>query len=283
MRIDAHQHFWHFDPVRDTWITEDMKVIGRDFLPEDLAPHLRAEGIDGCIAVQADQSEDETDFLLRLAGQHAFIRGVVGWVDLQSPDIATRLERWSGNRLLKGFRHILQGEAQRDLMLAPAFTRGIAALQPYGYTYDLLIYPDQLPYARTLAAHFPQQAFVLDHLAKPPIKSGSLNGWKEGIEALAALPNVCCKLSGFVTEASWKGWQVSEFEPYFDVILNAFGPGRVLFGSDWPVCLLSADYSTVYRIVLDYIATLSATEQEAILGLNAVRFYKIENDGTSTQ
>ncbi|TCJ19591.1 amidohydrolase [Flaviaesturariibacter flavus] len=282
MRIDAHQHFWKFDPVRDSWINDDMSVIRRDFLPEDLEPLLHASRMDGCVAVQADQSEAETRFLLELAEQHRFIKGVVGWIDLQSSGIEERLDHYSSFPLLKGFRHILQGEAQRDLMLSPAFTSGIAALQARGYTYDILIYPDQLRYAGTLAAQFPGQAFVVDHLAKPKIKSGETRGWKVDIEALAAMPNVCCKLSGFVTEADWKDWKEEDFEPYFDIVLNAFGPDRVLFGTDWPVCLLAAGYERVLHVVERFVDRLSETERAAIMGGNATRFYKLEDYGSAT-
>jgi L-fuconolactonase len=283
MRIDAHQHFWKFDPVRDNWITEDMAIIRRDFLPDDLAPLLRDNRIDGCVAVQADGSEEETDFLLELAQQHAFIKGVVGWVDLQSADIEERLEHYSSFPLLKGFRHILQDEPQRDLMLTPAFIRGIATLQRHHFTYDLLIHPDQISFAQTLAARFPGQPFVVDHLAKPPIKTGATAGWKEDIEALAGHPNVCCKLSGFVTEADWKDWQEADFEPYFDIVLNAFGPDRLLFGTDWPVCLLAADYEEVLNMVTGYIDRLSESERAAIMGGNATRFYKLEDYGSATK
>ncbi|MBS1563799.1 MAG: amidohydrolase family protein, partial [Bacteroidetes bacterium] len=203
--IDAHQHFWRFDPVRDSWITDDMSVIQRDFMPEDLEPILKKHGIDGCVVVQSDQSEDETLFQVGNAAKHSFIKGVVGWTDLRAENVTERLSEYSQYNKLKGFRHVLQGEADRALMLQPAFKRGIAALQKYAFTYDILIFPDQLKYSSELVAAFPDQPFVIDHIAKPGIKAGVIDGWKEDMQAIARHENVYCKISGMVTEADWKG------------------------------------------------------------------------------
>lgn len=275
MQIDAHQHFWHFNPERDSWITEEMAVIQNDFLPQDLQPLLLEAGLDGCVAVQASQSEDETDFLISLATEKDFIKGVVGWVDLQASTLDERLQHYKTFPVVKGFRHVLQGEAQRDLMLTPAFINGIAALQPYGFTYDLLIFPDQLNFCKKLVAQFPDQAFVLDHLGKPFIKRGEIKEWQQDLQQLAKQPNVYCKLSGMVTEADWQGWTRSNFTPYLDAAVEAFGVDRLLFGSDWPVCNLAASYKQVVEIVRDYFRPFSQQEQQKIFGGNAVRFYNL--------
>jgi L-fuconolactonase len=280
-RIDAHQHFWKYQPLRDQWITEDMGILRKDYMPADLHHLLEEQAIDGCIAVQADQSREENAFLLELAGSHTFIKGVVGWVDLRAPDVEDQLAHYAAFPLLKGFRHILQGEAQRDLMLRPDFMRGIELLNRYHFTYDMLIYADQLPYALELARKFPNQAFVLDHMAKPDIKGfaagapGSLDVWSEHIKALGQCPNVWCKVSGMVTEADWHGWKKEDFHPFLDTVVEAFGPKRLMYGSDWPVCLLAAPYDETIRITNDYFAAFSPEEKAAILGGNAAAFYHI--------
>lgn len=275
LRIDAHQHFWQFEATRDAWITAEMAVIRRDFLPADLAPLLRQHRFDGCVVVQSDQSAAENEFQLAQAAAHDFIRGVVGWVDLRAPDVTGQLAYYRQFAKLKGFRHLLQGEADRALMLTPAFRRGIAALAAHNFTYDLLILPDQLPYAAQLAGAFPQQPFVLNHLAKPPIRDGYLTTWATALRALAAHPNVCCKVSGLVTEADWQHWQPTDFGPYLDTVFEAFGPARVLFGSDWPVCEVAGGYTRAVGLVADYVATLSAAEQALFWGGNTVRFYTL--------
>ncbi len=272
--IDAHQHFWKFDPVRDNWITDEMSVIQKDFFPDDLKPVLQQNGFDGCVAVQASQSEEETDFLVTLAKQNDFIKGVVGWVDLQADDIEERLTKYKSTPV-KGFRHVLQGESQRDLMLKPEFKRGIAALQKHGFTYDILIFPDQVKFSDELAASFPEQKFVIDHIAKPYIKRREIDEWKKDMEQIAKHGNVYCKISGMVTEADWKGWKKVDFKPYLDVVVNAFGMDRILFGSDWPVCLVAASYRQMLAIVKDYFASFPENEQEQFLGLNAIRFYNL--------
>ena len=276
-RIDAHQHFWHFDPVRDAWITPDMAAIRYDFLPTDLAPILQQHGLDGCVAVQASQSETETDWLLELAAAHGFIKGVVGWVDLQADDVAERLGHYQQFAKLKGFRHVLQGEADRALMLAPAFRRGVGALAEFGFTYDLLILPDQLGYAAELAQAFPNQPFVVDHIAKPPIKAQEIDDWMRDIRQLATHENVCCKVSGLVTEADWQHWQPHDFRPYLDVVFAAFGPERVLYGSDWPVCNVAGGYDRALGLLADYLTPFSAAEQAQFWGDNATRFYGLTN------
>jgi L-fuconolactonase len=272
-RIDAHQHFWVFDSVRDSWISEEMAVIRRDFLPADLQPLLQESGIDGCVAVQADQSEKETQFLIDLAAEHSFIRGVVGWVDLMAENIEERLEYYRQFPIVKGFRHILQGEKNRAYMLQPSFLKGIKILG--GYTYDILVYPDQLAFTKEFVAQFPQQKFVLDHLAKPNIKTGAIEDWTKGIKDLAAHPNVFCKISGMVTEADWKQWKRDDFKRVLDTIVAAFGTQRIMYGSDWPVCLVAASYAEVLAIVQEYFSSFSKSEQEVFFGGNATIFYNL--------
>lgn len=275
MKIDAHQHFWQFDPVRDSWINDDMAVIQRDFLPQDLWPVLQANGIDGCITVQSDQTEAENDFQLQNAANNPFVKGVVGWVDLQASNIEERLAYYSSFDKMKGFRHVLQGEPQRDLMLQPKFIHGISQLAMFNFTYDILIFPDQLPYIIQFAQSFPNQKFVIDHIAKPDIKHQSIADWKKDIEAIALFDNVSCKISGMVTEANWQQWQPEDFTHYLDVVVNAFGTKRIMYGSDWPVCLVAADYERMLGIVTDYFKGFSATEQADFFGLNAARFYNL--------
>jgi len=274
-KIDSHQHFWNFDPKRDAWITEDMAAIRRDFGPEDLRPVYDAHGVEGCVAVQADQSQAENDFLLGLAEHHEWIKGVVGWVDLQADDVADKLEQLSARKKFKGIRHILQGEKQRDFMLRPAFLRGIGQLQKFDLAYDILIYPDQLRYAADFVARFPNQRFVVDHIAKPYIRDKKLNPWREDMQRLASYKNVWCKVSGMVTEANWSSWQKSDFTPYLDTVTSLFGPERLMYGSDWPVCLVAATYGEMLEIVVDYFSVLSTTEQEKIFRTNAIEFYKL--------
>jgi L-fuconolactonase len=277
IRVDAHQHFWQYHPVRDSWITEDMSVIRRDFMPEDLEPLLAANGLDGCVLVQTDQSDDHTDWLLTLAEKHDFIKAVVGWTDLQSPDVKEKLSAYKKHQKLKGFRHILQGEQQRSFMLRHEFKNGIRQLANFGFTYDILIYPDQLRYTELLVKEYPDQPFVIDHLAKPYIRSNKIDEWRKEINAIARYPNVSCKLSGMVTEADWKTWTKESFRPYLDVVVNAFGVDRLLFGSDWPVCLVAASYADVVGIIRDYFSAFSEQEQAKVFGSNAVNFYNINN------
>ncbi|GAB3290780.1 amidohydrolase family protein [Hymenobacter humi] len=274
-KIDAHQHFWHFDPERDAWITDDMAAIQRDFLPADLEPLLQEHGFEGCAAVQASQSEAETNFLLELAAQHSFIKGVVGWVDLRADNVEERLAHYRRFEKLKGFRHVLQGEDDRALMLRPEFRRGLAALHAHGFTYDVLILPDQLGYAAELAEAFPTQPFVLDHLAKPLIKSGEIEPWRRDFTALAARENVWCKVSGLVTEADRQHWQPADFRPYLDAAFEAFGARRLMFGSDWPVCNVAGGYGRAHALVADYLAAFSADEQRQFWGDNAISFYDL--------
>jgi L-fuconolactonase len=279
LKIDAHQHFWRYNAQRDRWITDAMHAIRRDFLPEDLEPTLAANHIDGCVAVQADQSEEETRFLLDLASRHAFIKGVVGWVDLQSARLEQTLEGLAADARLRGVRHVAQAEAD-DFLARDAVVRGIGCLGRFGLTYDILVVARQLPAALTLTSRLPDQRFVLDHLAKPGVRAGALEPWATVMQELARRPNVFCKLSGLVTEADWIGWRPEHLRPYLDVAFDAFGPDRVMFGSDWPVCLLAASYERVLGVIADYAAALSPSEREKLLGGNAMRFYGLSTTRT---
>ncbi|HYG18244.1 MAG TPA: amidohydrolase family protein [Ohtaekwangia sp.] len=274
MTLDAHQHFWKFNAQRDTWITKKMSVIRKDFLPDQIKPLLDRHHIAGCISVQADQSEDEIAFLLSLAEQHRFIRGVVGWVDLRSENLADRLAHFSQFKKLKGFRHVVQGEP-KGFLSDPAFIRGVKLLAQFGYTYDLLIYHHQLEEAVVFLEQVPEVRVVVDHIAKPSIATKAYAPWAAGMAAVAAFPNVSCKLSGMVTEAPWDNWKPGDFTPYLDRVFNVFGAQRLMYGSDWPVCLLAGSYKQQYDIVSAYIKELSVTEKLAILGENARRFYNI--------
>lgn len=271
--IDAHQQFWKFNPTRDHWFKEDMTSIQQDFYPNDLWPLLQEHGFDGCVAIQTGQSEKETDFLIALAKQNPFIKGVVGWVDLQAKDIIERLEWYKSFTVLKGFRHALQNEERRDLMLQPPFKRGISALQYYGFTFDILIYPDQLKYAARLAGCFPEQKFVIDPMARPNFKMEDIAGWKADIKKLAFHQNVYCKISGMVKEAGGNEWMKEDLRPYMDEIVGAFGMDRLMFGSDWPVCQIGTSFDEVTGIVQDYFSSFPREEQELFFVWNAVNFY----------
>ncbi|MBS1512598.1 MAG: amidohydrolase family protein [Bacteroidetes bacterium] len=274
MKIDSHQHFWQYHPERHSWINDEMAVIRKDFLPAQLQPVLQKNDIDGCVAVQADQTEMETDFLLQLQKETDFIKGVVGWVDLRAANIKERLAHYKTFPAVKGFRHVLQAEAP-EFMLQQNFLGGIAALKEFEFTYDILIFPHQLAAAVTLVHQFPQQRFVIDHIAKPYIKKGLIGEWKQAMRAIAQFPNVYCKISGMVTEADYKEWKPGDFTPYLDVVVEAFGTNRIMFGSDWPVCLAAATYTQMLKIVKDYFKSYSGAEQEKVFGQNAVDFYNL--------
>ena len=277
MVIDAHQHFWRFNPVRDAWIAEEMAAIRRDFLPEDLAPELDAAGVDATIAVQADQSERETEFLLGLAEGNRRIAGVVGWLDLRSRDVESRLEYFSNFKKLRGVRHVAQAESDDRFLARPEFVRGVGYLARFELTYDILIYPQQLPAAIELVGKLPEQKFVVDHLAKPEIKAKKTEPWASHMREIAVSPNVYCKISGMVTEGDWKNWKAEDFERYIDVVFDAFGADRLMFGSDWPVCLLAAPYSKVKNVVESYVDHHAPNAKAGILGDNAMRFYGLAN------
>jgi len=272
MIIDSHQHFWKYDPVRDAWIDASMKVIKRDFLPNDLKPILNENGVDGCMAVQADQSEEETEFLLACAAENPFIKGVVGWVDLIAENLEDRLKHYAANPLFKGVRHIVQAEKD-DYLLRADVQSGIGKLAKHNLTYDILVFPQQLPAALALVKKFPKQQFILDHIAKPNISESISYQWKVNITALSKFENVSCKLSGMVTEAKNFIFKNQDFTPFLDHVFTSFGPNRLLFGSDWPVCLLAADYKKVLSIIKNYLDKYSTETKAQVLGSNAMKIY----------
>lgn len=275
-RIDAHQHFWKFDPVRDNWINSDMSVIARDFLPDDLLPLLQRNNIDGTVVVQTCHMDEDNRFMLELADQHSFIKGVVGWVNLQSIKVEDKLKYYHERfPKMKGFRHVLQADPDDQLMLRDGFKNGISFLNKYNFTYDILIYPKHLKYAAQLAAEFPDQKFVVDHLAKPHIKTREIDSWKRDIEALSKNLNVYCKVSGMLTEADWYSWKTEDFTPYLDAVFNAFSINRVMYGSDWPVCKLAGGYNRAMEILQIYTSRFSEREQEQFYGGNAIEFYNL--------
>jgi L-fuconolactonase len=276
MRIDAHQHFWKYDPARDAWITDAMQVLKRDFLPNDLIPEMNACGMDASIAVQADQSEAETLFLLDLAEHSDRIAGVVGWADLRSPQLDERLAFFAKFPKLRGFRHIAQAEANDRFLARADFVHGISRLGEFGFTYDILIYPRQLAAAIELVEKLPLQRFVIDHMAKPEIKAGKREPWAEQMRTIARNANVWCKLSGLVTEADWAGWKPADFTYYLDATFEAFGPERLMFGSDWPVCLVAGNYGRVKELIADYVNRQCAGERAKIFGGNAIQFYGLK-------
>jgi L-fuconolactonase len=275
MYIDAHQHFWIYDPREYGWIDESMASIRRDFLPVDLKPELEKNGFHGSVLVQARQTLEETRWLLELAENNRFILGVVGWVDLRSPKLRVELESLAENPKLVGIRHIVQSEPD-DFLLQPDFLRGISLLEEFDLAYDILIYTKHLPIAAEFVRRFPRQRFVLDHLAKPPIKSGAAKEWARGMRELASFPNVFAKVSGLVTEADWNAWKPEDIRPYLDVAFECFGPSRLMIGSDWPVCNVAASYTQVVTLVKEYLSKCAEEEREAVLGGNAAKFWRLK-------
>ena len=275
MRIDAHQHFWKYDPAIDSWIDDSMAIIRNDFLPKDLKPILQNNNIDGCIAIQADQSEEETHFLLNLAKENSFIKGVVGWVDLCSEDVEGRLEYFSQFEKFCGVRHIVQAEP-KGFLLNKEFQKGIKLLKKFKLTYDVLVYHNQLEEVVELVQMFPKQKFVLDHIGKPSIKTNEIKEWEVQIKELAKFPNVYCKVSGMVTESNWLNWKQKDFKPYLDVVFEAFGSNRIMYGSDWPVCLLSVNYKEQLSILEDYIIEFLPEDKAKIMGKNSILVYNIK-------
>ena len=273
MKIDAHQHFWVYNAEQYQWINENMTVIRRNFLPEDLAPIFQELSIDGCIAVQAQQTEEETMFLLELAKTYDFIKGVVGWVNLLDDQIADRLGVIASHQKLIGVRHVVQAEPDDHFMLRSDFQNGIKALSSHGLTYDILVFPHQLPAAIKLVEAFPDQPFILDHIAKPYLKTGKIEPWATHIRALAQSPKVWCKVSGIITEAEWHNWSYEQVKPYLAIVAEAFGPRRLVFGSDWPVCLLAGKYKAVYQLAQQFADDFLRGDDRGFWGENAAQFY----------
>ena len=282
MRLDSHQHFWSYDAQQYPWIPEGS-ALQRDWLPNDLAPLLARAGLDGCVAVQARQTVEESRWLTTLADHAPIIKGVVGWVDLRSDRVEEQLAELSKHPKFVGVRHVVQDEPDELFMVRREFLRGIAKLKQFNLTYDILIFPRQLFAAIDLARSFPDQPFVLDHIAKPSVKEGSLSPWRELIRELARSPHVFCKVSGMITEADRANWKPSDFKPYLDVVFEAFGEERLMFGSDWPVCLLAGSYERVFALVDDYTCQLNREARAKFFGGNAARFYGVQSEQRSRQ
>jgi L-fuconolactonase len=275
MHIDAHQHFWRYSPTGYEWIDDSMAALRRDFLPEHLKPEMESNRFDGSVVVQTRQTLDETRWLLELADRSSWILGVVGWVDLRSPDVRSPLKILAQHPKLVGIRHIVQSEPDGRFLLQADFLRGISVLEEFDLAYDILIYAQHLPVAAEFIERFPRQRFVLDHLAKPPIKSGHIDSWAHGIARLAAFPNVFCKLSGLVTEADWERWEPEQIVPFLDVAFASFGPDRLMVGSDWPVCLVAASYAKAVGVVKNYVLQKKPECHDRVLGGNAQRFWRL--------
>lgn len=272
-KIDAHHHLWEYAPKTHGWIDDSMGLLKRDFLPGHLHGELQSADYSGCVAIQASQTEEETDFLLQEAAKYPFIKGVVGWLDLRDPFFAEKLEYYSKFPILKGLRHVVQDEPDENFLLNKDFLNGISLLEKYNLSYDILIFPRHLKVAKDFVKHFPNQKFVLDHIAKPTIKKNIISPWKEDILRLAEHENVYCKVSGIVTEADWNLWKHEDFIPYLDVVFEAFGVDRLMIGSDWPVCKLAGSYKEVMEIVENYLP--DDQTKEKVLGRNAIEFYDL--------
>jgi len=275
-RIDTHQHYWRYNAADYAWIDDAKAILQTDHLPEQVRPLMDAAGFDAAIAVQARQTPDETSALLAFADRHPFVAGVVGWVDLQADDGREHLAAIASHPKLVGVRHIVQDEDDVRFLLRPAFCRGIAMLAEFGLTYDILVFPKHLPIVAEFLGRFPDQRFVLDHLAKPEIRHGRIDAWARALEDVAAAPNLMAKLSGLITEASWSDWTSEDLGPYLDVALDVFGPDRLMVGSDWPVCTLAGSYERTMGVFTRYLSGRPASAQDAILGGNARRFWKLD-------
>ena len=282
MRIDAHQHFWQYDPDRHRWINDEMSAIRRDFFPGDLATILKNLQIDGTIAVQADETVVETTFLLDLAAKNDFIKAVVGWTDLHSLELEKTLYNFKGIEKLAGFRCVMQGAPDEKYLRNDLFANNLKKLAEHGYTYDLLVYHNQLPALISMTEKLPDNQLILDHIGKPDIRNNQFQTWKEQIKILAKHPGIYCKLSGMVTEADYSKWTYDDLLPYLETSAEYFGIDRICFGSDWPVCLVAGSYNKVYEVIEKFVHQLSKSDQEKIFGLNTLQFYKIK-DGSTTK
>lgn len=274
-RIDAHHHLWRYSREEYGWIDDEMAALRRNFLPEDLRVEMRSASIDGAVTVQARQTMEETRWLLDLADKNQEIYGVVGWAPIADERFPAALEELSTHPMLKGLRHVVQAEPDDNFLLRDDFSRGIGALRGTGLVYDILIYERQLPQAIRFVDQHPEQTFVLDHIAKPRVRDGVLEPWRTQLRELARREHVACKLSGVVTEANWKQWNLESLDPYLDAVVEAFGPERILAGSDWPVCLVACGYAQWFRVLEQYLGGFSQTERDAIFGGNAQRIYRL--------
>jgi L-fuconolactonase len=276
LKIDSHQHFWNYDPKVHIWMDDRMGVIKKDFLPADLKTELDKANLDGCVAVQASQTEEENHFLINLAARNDFIKGIVGWVDLKADNLEERLNYYKKFEIIKGFRHVIHDEPDVDFMLDSRFMGGVKLLKEYNYTYDLLIYPIHLENTMKFVNALPDQKFVIDHIAKPTIQTGANKEfWKEQLQLIAENPNLYIKVSGMVTEAKWNHWTYEDFVPYLESIVESFSPERIMYGSDWPVSNLSSNYQSMYEIVKHYFSSFSTQDQAQVFGLTAKNFYNL--------
>jgi L-fuconolactonase len=273
MKIDSHHHFWKYDPHTYSWMNEKMDILKVDYQPADLKDEISAVGIDGVISVQADQSIRETDDLLAHAKVNDFILGVVGWLPLADANVKGLMDKYAEKTLLKGIRHVVQDEPDDDFILGEGFNRGVTLLKEYNWVYDILIYERQLCPSIQFVDRHPDQVFVLDHIAKPRIGDALLEPWKTQMNEIAKRENVSCKLSGMATEANWNNWQKDDLIPYMEIALDAFGPDRIMFGSDWPVARLAVEYGPWVEICRDFISQLSENEQSLIEGEVATQVY----------
>ena len=273
--IDTHHHFWNYSAKEYDWISDDMKAIRKDYLPVDLLKEIKAAGVDGAVSVQARQTVEESDWLLGMAEKNDFLKGVVGWVDLRAKGVDKDLERLAKHKKFKGVRHVVQGEPDDNFILGAAFNEGIKKLLKYDLRYDILILEKHLKPSIAFVDKHPKQVFILDHIAKPRIKERVLSPWRENMLELAKRPNVYCKISGMLTEADWKKWSAADLAPYFDTTLQAFGPKRLMLGSDWPVMLVAGKYKQWVEMVKQVVSRYSAAEQDRILSKNAVEAYKL--------
>jgi L-fuconolactonase len=272
--IDTHVHFWKYNATRDTWISDNMKVLKQHYLPEDLALSAKRNRVEGCVAIQVDQSELENYFLIELAKTHPFIKGVVGWIDLQAENLEDRLNHFSEFPIIKGWRHIVQAEAN-DFLLRRSFQQGVQRLKKFNHTYDILVYHYQLDAVVNFVSNLPDQKLIIDHCAKPDIRNHEINNWRSLMKEIAQHPQVYCKLSGLFTEANWRNWSASDFFPYLDTVFDAFGTERLLFGSDWPVMLLSGAYVQWKSLLEKYMEQFKPEDKEKIFYRNAIRFYNL--------
>ncbi len=273
--IDAHQHFWKYNPERDRWITDEMQILRNDYLPSDLEILLNKNGVEGTLLIQSEATENGNLSLLKIAGGYSFIKGLVAWIDPRSANLGERLSYYQQFRQIKGFRFLLQDEKQRDLMLNKEFQTGIGLFNSFGFSFDLLIRPDQLVFAEKLARLFPNQRFVIDHLAKPFIRDKKITEWERVLSSFSTCENVFCKISGIFTEANWNRWSAKDFHPYLDIAVRVFGMNRIMFGSDWPVCLVAAEYADGLDLAKNYFKSFTLTEQTNFFYANAERFYQL--------
>ncbi|HEU5459514.1 MAG TPA: amidohydrolase family protein [Pyrinomonadaceae bacterium] len=274
--IDSHQHFWQVGRFDYPWMTSDLGVLYRDYLPVELAPILKTNGVEKTVLVQASNSIAESRWLLNLAAENSFIAGVVGWVDLMSPDVDAQLSELAAHPKFKGVRHLVESEPQDDWLVQPAVLSGLKRLSTYGLSYDLLVHTRHLKYVPRVAETCPDLALVIDHLAKPPIAKNEIDEWSQAFKPLASYPNIRCKLSGLVTEANWTSWQTDDLRPFVEFALESFGPDRLMFGSDYPVCLLASSYDRVLASFQEILKSLTGDEHEKIFSKNAAKFYRLK-------